>query len=100
VGVPSYRVTVTVGALRPGVEPPALLPAAADAAAALTQVEASDVAVVRGEARITVRFLADDDRAASRIGHQVVMRVDELAELTKPRLTRRYGGRWYPLRSA
>lgn len=97
--MPSYRVTLTVGMLRPGTDPAALLPAAADEAAEHTQVEASDVAVVAGEARITVRFLADDDRAASRIGHEVVMRVDELAELTKPRLTRRYGGRWYPLRS-
>jgi hypothetical protein len=92
-------VTLTVGVLRPGVDAPAVLPAAAEAARTLTKVEASDVAVVSGEARITVRFLADDDAAASRIGHQVVLRVDDLADVSKPRLTRRYGGRWYPLRA-
>lgn len=52
--MPSFRVTMTVGALRPGVPADRVLPSAADAAAELTTVEASSVNVVRGEARLTV----------------------------------------------
>jgi hypothetical protein len=67
--MPSYRITLGVGALRAGTDPQSVLPTAAAAARELTTVEAWDLAVVRGEAR-----------------------------MRSPQLTRRWGARWYPLR--
>jgi hypothetical protein len=93
--VPSYRVSLAVGILRPGVDPAVVLPAVADAARGLTTVEASDVGVVRGRARVTVRFVADDDAAAHRVADAVRDRVDALAATSDHRLTRRWGNRWY-----
>lgn len=94
--MPSYRVTATVGLLRPGTQAPDVLPEAVAAARALTTVEAFDVGVVRGQARVTVRFQADDDQAARRVGWAVIERLDELADTTDGHLTRRWGNRWYP----
>jgi hypothetical protein len=93
--VPSYRVSLAVGTLRPGVDPTAVLPAAAGAARALTTVEASDVGVVAGQARITVRFVAADDDAAHAVADAVRARVEDLAATSGGRLTRRQGNRWY-----
>lgn len=90
----SYRITLSIGRLSPGVEPAAVLPAAADAAAALATVEARDVAVVRGEARITVRFTAEADHPAARVADAVAAGTAPLAEVMRAALTRRDGGRW------
>lgn len=95
--VPSYRVTLGVGLLHPGVDPAALLPAAADAARAVTEVEAQDVAVVAGEARVVVRYLAGDDEGAARIGRRVTHRARELAEVRRATVARRSGPRWIPV---
>jgi hypothetical protein len=94
--VPSYRVTLAVGLLRPGADPEAVLPAAADAARTLTTVEAYDLGVVRGEARITVRFLADTDAAAHAVADAVEAGVRAHAATSDGRLTRRWGARWRP----
>ncbi|MFD6137488.1 hypothetical protein [Isoptericola sp. NPDC056618] len=94
--MPSYRVSLAVGLLQPGVDPADVLPAAADAARELVTVEAYDVGVVRGRARITVRFTADDDAAAHRVADAVHDRVDALADTFGGTLTRRWGGRWQP----
>ena len=95
--MPSFRVTVTIGALRPGVQPEAVLPFAAAAAAQRAVVEASDLAVVRGSARIIVRFTADDVGRGWQIGRAVV---DDLRSVADPQtwaVTLRDGGRWYPV---
>lgn len=96
--MPSYRVRMVVGDLRPGVDPATVLPAAADAAAALTAVEAQYLEVVRGEARLTVRFEAADDAAAGVVRHAVVERAGELVDVLVTRVSRRWGARWYPIR--
>jgi hypothetical protein len=93
--VSSYRITLVLGDLVPGVAPESVLPAAADAARVRVTVEASDVAVVRGEARITVRFTADDDGQAVDVARRVRAVVSGLVDVSSPRLTRRYGARWY-----
>ena len=56
--MPSYRVSAVVGLLQPGVEAPDVLPQAVLVAESFTTVEAFDVGVVRGQARVTVRFEA------------------------------------------
>jgi hypothetical protein len=96
--VTSYRVVLVVGLLHPGVDPAAVLPAAAATAQAVTKVEARDLAVVAGEARVVVRYLASDDDAARRIGDRVHARVRELAQVPRATVDRRAGPRWLPVR--
>ena len=74
---PPDRVTAAaIGLPQPGVAAPDVLPQAVAVAEALTTVEAHDVAVVRGQARVTVRFQADDDQIARRVGWAVLARLD------------------------
>ncbi|MEO7006331.1 MAG: hypothetical protein ABI275_09950 [Terrimesophilobacter sp.] len=96
--MPSFRVTIAIGALRRGVAPQSVLPAAAAAATALTTLEASDLSVVRGAPRITVRFTCDDDATAASIARRVTDATRQLTEVTTWQVTRRDGGRWYPVR--
>ncbi|MFF1878564.1 hypothetical protein [Leifsonia sp. NPDC058230] len=87
--------TVAVGALRPGVLPTDVLPAAAAAGAELTVVEASSVDVVAREARLTVRFTADTVDEAITVAEHVVERIRTLAEVGRWQATERVGGRWF-----
>ena len=96
--MPSFRVTLVVGRLRPGTAPQDVLPEAARSARELTTVEAYDVGVVGGEARVTVRFTAADDVEAQRVAGRVHTTVAALAQVTQPRLTRRWGPRWETVR--
>lgn len=93
--MPSFRVILAVGRLRPGVDPRSVEPAAADAARELAVVEASSVDVVGGEARITVRFMEDNVRLALRVAEHTVAHVQTLADTGAWRLTERVGGRWF-----
>lgn len=77
--MPSYRVSVGVGALRSGVDPAAILPSLRDALAELTTVEAADLGVASGEARITIRFLAEDAALAWQLADAVRARLAEFA---------------------
>ncbi|MBF4629718.1 hypothetical protein ITJ42_00630 [Clavibacter michiganensis subsp. phaseoli] len=92
--MPSYRITMTVGALRPGADPAAVLPSAAAEAARVATLEANDLQVVRGEPRLTVRFTAEDDAAAERVAAAVRARTAELVEVVRGSITRRDGGDW------
>ena len=94
----SYRVSLEVGLLRPGIAPDAVLPAAAAAARARTTVESYDVAIVRGVARINVRFTAADNPEATRIATVIYAAAGDLARVAAPELARRYGSRWHPVR--
>jgi hypothetical protein len=98
--MPSFRVTMTIGALRPGVPPDRVLPTAADAAAQLATVEASSVNVVRGEARLTVRFTAEDAELAEQIARHVVDTTAGVVEVIVCTVTRRSGDRWYTVSRA
>ncbi|SFN84082.1 hypothetical protein SAMN05216219_2317 [Mycetocola miduiensis] len=95
--MPSFRVTVTIGALLPGVEPESVVPFAAAAAARSAVVEASDLAVVRGAARVIVRYTADDVGAGWLVGSDVVRRLAAIAEPAGWAVTVGDGGRWYPV---
>jgi hypothetical protein len=92
--VPSYRITMTVGRLRAGVDPAEVLPAAAAEAARIATLEANDLQVVRGEPRLTVRFTAEDDPAAERIAGAVRARTAQLVDVERGSITRRDGGAW------
>ncbi len=88
--------SLAVGVLHPGADPEEVLPGAADAARGLTTVEAYDVGVVRGQARSTVRYLADDDVGAHVVARAVEVGVRAHAATSERRGTRRWGARWYP----
>lgn len=96
--MPSYRITITIGELRPGVRPEQVLPTATEAAAAITTVEAFDLGIVAGAPRIVIRFTADDETVARRVAVHVIQATDAVAQPLFPKLTRRDGGRWYVVR--
>jgi hypothetical protein len=95
--VASYRISLTVGDLAPGVEPHAVLPAAAAAARERVTVEAQDLAVVHGRARITVRCVCDTDADAVDVARRVRAVTAGLAHVSGLTLSRRYGARWHPV---
>jgi hypothetical protein len=83
---------MAVGALRGPAE--AVLPAARAAAAEVAVLEAADLQIVRGEARIVVRFTADDRELAEQAARHVASGTALAAEVDGWRLTERSGGRW------
>jgi hypothetical protein len=87
---------MSIGALAAGTAPSSVVPAAARAVAELTTVESSDVAVVGGSARVTVRFTAEDETVRSIAAH-AVDRTRTLAQVVSWRITRRDGSRWMPV---
>ena len=93
--MPSYRVTMTVGMLKAGVPPDRVLPAAADAAAELTTVEAAELGIVAGAPRITIRFTADDAELAAQLGRHIAAATARAAEVLVWKVTERVKGRWY-----
>ncbi|WP_166997011.1 hypothetical protein [Paramicrobacterium fandaimingii] len=92
--MPSYRVTLSPGAMRAGVDPERVIPTMADAAAELVTVEASDVQVVRGTPRIVVRFTCDDDELAEQVAAHAASVASTVVEVVGWFLARRDGGRW------
>jgi predicted outer membrane protein len=98
--MPSYRVTLDIAELRPGASPAAVLPTARDACRAVAQVEAADVAVTGGRARIVVRFAVTDDSDAQRVGAKASAAADRVARVTRWAVTRRASSHWIPLPTA
>lgn len=97
--MPDFRITLTVGALRPGIAPETVLPRIADAGAELTLIEASELTIVSGSPRLVVRFEAADDPAAARLARHMLTAAAAIIEVRRSVLTRRIGGRWLPLRA-
>lgn len=97
--MPSYRVTLTLGALHPGTRPDAVLPAAMRAARQFTTVEAGDVQVVGGRARVVVRFTGDDTEVAAQIGRHVASVVERAVQVLAWGVTERVKGAWHPVDS-
>ena len=95
--MPSYRVTMIVGTLELGVRPEEVLPTLSGAVADYTTVEASDIAIVAGAPRVTVRYTADTDEAAYLIAEQAIDGARVSVEPIAWQVTRRVGGRWESL---
>jgi hypothetical protein len=94
--MPSYRVVLTLGRVHPGADPRAALPAAADAVAERTTVEARSVGVVKGRGQAVVRFEAEDATAARPIAEAAAAAAGESAEVLEVQLRRQNGTRWVP----
>ncbi len=88
---------MTVGMLAQGVSPARIVPSAAAVVRELATVEASDLAVVGGCARVTVRFTGDDDDHAQRVAAHAVAGLRRSAQVVTWFVTRRDGGRWNPV---
>ena len=88
---------MTIGVLAAGVGPEQVLPGAAAAIREVAIVEASDLAVVGGSARVTVRFTGDDDPHANRVALHGIEGTRLMASVVTWRVTRRDGGRWTPV---
>ena len=86
--------TLVVGALRPGVNPASILPTAKAAALDLAVVEAADVQVVSGQARVIIRFAADEGEIAGQIGAHVASVVGDSAHVEKWAITERVKNLW------
>lgn len=95
--MPSYRVTLAVGALAPGTTPDAVLPEAARLAGERAVVEAQDVRLLRGVPCAVVRYGAAEDAEAVDVAHHVVDGLRGTVEIRSSVVTRRDGGRWTPI---
>ncbi|WP_420368361.1 hypothetical protein [Curtobacterium sp. L1-20] len=96
--MPSYRVTLAVGALAPGTAPDAVLPEAARLVAESTVVEAQDVRLLRGVPCAVVRYEAPSDDAAAAVADHAVAGLTPTVEVRSAVVTRRDGARWTPVR--
>ena len=96
--VPSYRVTLAVGALAAGTSPDAVLPEAARLVAELTVVEAKDVQLLRGVPCAVVRYDAPSDEIAEAVAEHAVAGLAGVVEVRSAVVTRRDGQRWKPVR--
>jgi hypothetical protein len=85
---------MTVGALRPGATPEQVQPRAEDAAREVAVLESAQVDVVRGEARLTVRFTAEDAELAVQVARHVIASTGGVARVGSSTITRRDGGTW------
>ncbi|WP_144714949.1 hypothetical protein [Curtobacterium pusillum] len=96
--MPSYRVTLAIGALAAGTTPDAVLPEAARLVAELTVVEAKDVQLLRGVPCAVVRFESPSDEIAEAVAEHAVDGLARVVEVRSAAVTRRDGGRWTPVR--
>ena len=103
--MPSYRETVDVHGVSPGVAPESLLPRAEELLATGHRVEDRSVELVRGQPQIHLRFLvsgthdaAEDDEAQDAV-RGMVMALAPVARLGRWTLRRGPGGHWRVIRS-
>jgi hypothetical protein len=100
--MPSFRLELEIGGLRPG-KPPAAVMDAAREALADHHVDATDIAVKAGTPRILLRFTVPDsgedaENLAARIAAvRTRDEVEAVAEVGQLWVLRRRAGRWQPL---
>ena len=99
--VPSYRLELEIGDLRPGKTPNQVMEAALSSLG--HHVDATDITVIDGTARILVRFTvpassaAGEDTAAQVAARHTREAVEHIASTGRHRLVRRRRGSWLPL---
>ncbi|MDN3483684.1 hypothetical protein QMA10_17390 [Arthrobacter sp. APC 3897] len=101
--MPSFRAQLNITGLKPGTHPEAVMDTAVAALAASHHVEASQLDIVAGIPRITLRFMVPDNEfslensqalhAAANMRHAV----ETVADAERLRVLRRRRGRWIPL---
>lgn len=102
--MPSYRLHLEVLDARPGVAPEAVLDAAVTRITATHHVDARDLDVVAGTARLQLRFTVppssqtEEDAEARALAHATADAVGAVAFVGRRWLWRRDRGRWSPRR--
>lgn len=97
--MPSYRLELEIGDLRPGTAPQQVMEAAL-ASLLVEHVDATDIQVVDGTARILVRFTvpassdAEEGEAAQAAARHAREAVEHIASTGRSRLLRRHRGSW------
>ena len=100
--MPSYRVELEIGALRPGTAPREVMDTAVASFGSL-HVDATDLKVSDGTPFILVRFTVpassegEEDRAAEGTARRVGEAVGRVAVTGRHQLLRRRGGDWVPV---
>lgn len=108
--MPSYRVTVDINGVRPGVAPEQVLPAAESILAKTHRVEdrlldVAHASSARPQPQLHLRFAvptsgpADEDAEAQAVVRLLVVELDELAVCGRWELRRGPGRRWTPVAS-
>lgn len=93
--MPSYRVTVDVGLIRPGVAAPDVLPLVAAAIAKRTTVEANDIKISSGRPQLVIRFTGSDPGFAKETVQESLADIDDVIEVLAIQVTARHKNRWY-----
>ena len=99
--VPSYRLELEIGDLRPGKTLNQVMEAALSSLG--HHVDATDITVIDGTARILLRFTvpacsaAKEDTAAQEAARHTREAVEHIASTGRHRLVRRRRGSWLPL---
>lgn len=99
--MPSYRLELEIGDLRPGMTPDQVMEAARSSLG--HHVDATDIAVVGGTPRILLRFTvpasssSEEDAAARQAVRDTRKGVDLVASTGRDRLLRRRRGSWLAL---
>ena len=100
--MPSYRMELEIGSLRPGSAPREVIDAAVASLGSL-HVDATDLKVSSGTPFILVRFTVpassegEEDRAAEGAARRMGEAVGRVAVTGRHRLRRRRGGDWVPV---
>ena len=99
--MPSYRLELEIGRLRPGTTPPEVMDAAVGSCE--HHVDATEVVVIGGTPRIRIRFSVpaasaeEEDADARTAAVAMVQAVDGIADTGRRRLLRRRQGTWLPV---
>lgn len=100
--MPSFRLELEIGRLRPGHDPNEVMDTAQDALGDF-HVDATDIAVTAGTPRILLRFsvpdssVAEENQVARLAAVHTRDAVDVVASTGQLWVLRRTGGRWRPL---
>ncbi len=98
--MPSYRVALQIGDVRPGHRPGEVLPLAAAATRRLAHLDKPDLVMEDRLPWVVVRFSleptgrAEEDVRAGTVAAAVERAVGEAAEVTRTRVSRRVKGEW------
>lgn len=92
--MPSYRLIVSVGNLKPSVEPDQILTGAAKDLGRYANVEAFDVRISRGVPQLVLRYTAPDRNVALDAALRTVPHLEARSHITKTQVLQRVHGRW------
>jgi hypothetical protein len=95
--MPSYRATLLIDRMRPGVRADSALPTAVAAVNRAAKAEAYEIQVIDGRGAVVIRFAADHDDHARNVVVQVGEALAAVAVMSGATVHRRAGTNWVRL---